>query len=220
MGGDRHRIESIVNDLGYEVLRTDDFSRPKGVPWQVWLSIRRAVRLRGYATQRERIKLSTALRDALTRPPWERDLKLTPVGLNFEIIRRIQTTDAEAFNQLLETERTVYVERKDGSVCAIFIPAALSTQKARTTLVEGLIKILKKRYEVEYFQQKSKLYISERKFNARLARSLGVADGPLFAKLARGEPIRINSKIIKPEDVFTKVRRAFDIVNADERDWH
>jgi ribonuclease BN (tRNA processing enzyme) len=87
-------------------------------------------------------------------------------------------------------------------------------------LLFGCADILKQRYEVEYSQPKSKLYISERKFNARLARSLGVADGPLFAKLARGEQIRIKSKVIKPEDVFTKVRKAFDIANADELSQH
>ena len=82
------------------------------------------------------------------------------------------------------------------------------------------MEILKKRYNVEYSQRKSKLYISERKFNARLARSLGVAEGPLFAKLAHGEPIRINSKVIKPEDVFTQVKKAFDIATADKLGQH
>jgi ribonuclease BN (tRNA processing enzyme) len=53
-----------------------------------------------------------------------------------------------------------------------------------------------------------------------LARSLGVANGPQFAKLARGEPININSKVIKPEDVFTKVKKAFNVANADKPGEH
>lgn len=220
MGSNRQRIESMVNDLGYEVLRTDDLYRPKDVPWQLWLSIRHALRSCGYAVQGQRINLSETLRDALARRPYESNLKLTRVPLNSAITRRVQAINNDAFRQLIETEETIYLQRKDGNICAIFVAAARSAQKVQTTLVEGAIKILKQRYEVAHSQQKSKLYISERKFNARLARSLGVADGPLFAKLARGEPIRINSKVIKPEDVFTKVRTAFDIVDADERNWH
>jgi ribonuclease BN (tRNA processing enzyme) len=121
---------------------------------------------------------------------------------------------------LLATEKVVYLERKGGTISAIFVTVAHSAHEVQTALIDGAIRILKQRYEVRYSQQKSKLYISERKFNARLARSLGVAEGPLFAKLARGQPIKTNSKVIKPEDVFTKVRTTFDIVSADERNWH
>jgi D-aminoacyl-tRNA deacylase len=220
MGSDRRRIESLVNDLGYEVLRTGDLEKPKDVSWQLWLSIRHALRSCGYAAQRERINLSAALRDALKQSWRDRGLKLTRVGLNPILIRRVQAINNEAFMQLIETEKVVYLERKDGIICAIFIVAGRSAQRVQTALVEGAVRILKQRYEVEYSQQKSKLYISERKFNARLARSLGVTDGPLFAKLARGEPIKINSKVIKPEDVFTKVRTAFDLVSADKSNWH
>jgi D-aminoacyl-tRNA deacylase len=220
MGNDRKRIETIVNDLGYEVLRTDDLHKQKDVPWQLWLSTRHALRSCGYTAQRERMNLNAALRDALTRPLHVRDLKLTRVRLNSALIRRVQAVNNEAFRQLIETEQVVYLERKDGTISAIFVTAAQSAHKVQTALIDGSIRILKQRYEVEYSQQKSKLYISERKFNARLARSLGVAEGPLFAKLARGQPIKINSKAIKPEDVFTKVRTSFDIVSADERNWH
>lgn len=215
MGSDRQRIETIVNDLGYEVLRTDDLYKQKDVPWQLWLSIRHAVRSSRYTAQQQRINLTAALQEALTQPLRVHDLKLTRVALNSTLIRRVQAINDEAFRQLIETEKVVYLERKDGTICAIFVTAAKSAHKVQTALVDGTIRILKQRYEVEYSQQKSKLYISEHKFNARLARSLGVADGPLFAKLARGHSIKINSKVIKPEDVFTKVRTTFDIVNAD-----
>jgi len=117
-------------------------------------------------------------------------------------------------------EKIVYLERKDGRIVAIFVPPESSSIDVTSALLIGCIEILKKRFEVEYSQQKSKLYISERKFNARLARSLGVAEGPLFAKLAHGEPIRINSKVIKPEDVFTKVKKAFDVASADKLGQH
>jgi ribonuclease BN (tRNA processing enzyme) len=102
----------------------------------------------------------------------------------------------------------------------MFVPAEFNLQDVTSALLLGCIEILKQRYEVGYSQQKSKLYISERKFNARLARSIGVADGPLFAKLAHGEPITINSKVIKPEDVFTKVKKAFDVTTSDKFSQH
>jgi D-aminoacyl-tRNA deacylase len=95
------------------------------------------------------------------------------------------------------------------------VPPERDAQKIQDEMLNKCVEILKKRYQIEYSQQKSKLYISERKFNPRLARSLGVTEGPLYAKLAGGESITIGSRIIKPEDVFTKVRKAFNVASAD-----
>jgi hypothetical protein len=140
--------------------------------------------------------------------------------LNPAIIKLACAVDIESFKHLIEIEKIVYLERKDGRIVSMFVPAESSSIDVTNALLIGCTEILKKRYEVEYSEQKSKLYISERKFNARLARSLGVAEGPLFAKLAHGEPIRINSKVIKPEDVFTKVKKAFDVASTDKFGQH
>jgi D-aminoacyl-tRNA deacylase len=221
MGAERDRLLSILQNLGYEVLRKGDIEDHGDVSWGQYLRIRRALRLCGVVLDGARIHISASLRDFLDDPILSMTyFEFKRLELNPAIIKLAHTVDRESFKHLIEIEKIVYLERKDGNILAIFVPAEFNLRDVTSALLLGCMDILKKRYEVEYSQRKSKLYISERKFNARLARSLGVADGPLFAKLAHGEPIRINSKVIKPEDVFTKVKKAFDVATADKLGQH
>ncbi|MDD1725302.1 MAG: hypothetical protein LUQ34_00260 [Euryarchaeota archaeon] len=221
MGAERNRLRSIVNSLGYEVLRKSDIEGHGDVSWEQYLQIRRTLSGYGVALDGVSIQVSVSLRDSLATHAMSLDrFQLKRLELNPAIIKLACAVDVESFKHLIEIEKIVYLERKDGRIVAIFVPPESSSIDVTSALLIGCIEILKKRYEVEYSQQKSKLYISERKFNARLARSLGVAEGPLFAKLAHGEPIRINSKVIKPEDVFTKVKKAFDVASADKLGQH
>jgi hypothetical protein len=221
MGAERDRLLSILHNLGYEVLRKSDIEDHGNVSWEQYLRIRRALRLNGVVLDGARIHVSASLRDSLDDPTLSMTyFEFKRLELNPAIIKLAHAVDRESFKHLIEIEKIVYLERKDGNILAIFVPAEFNLRDVTSVLLLGCIEILKKRYEVEYSQRKSKLYISERKFNARLARSLGVADGPLFAKLAHGEPIRINSKVIKPEDVFTKVKKAFDVTTADKFGQH
>jgi D-aminoacyl-tRNA deacylase len=217
MGARRDLLRSIVNSLGYEVLRKSDIESHGGVPWEQYLLIRRALRNHGVAFDGVNIQISSSLRDSLNAHPISSDcFELKRLEFNPAIIKLACAVDIESFKHLIEIEKMVYLERKDGRIVAMFVPIESNSTDDISALLIGCIEILKKRYEVKYSKQKSKLYISERKFNARLARSLGVAEGPLFAKLAHGEPIRINSKVIKPEDVFTKVKKALDVASTDK----
>ncbi|MGZ5520498.1 MAG: D-aminoacyl-tRNA deacylase [Halobacteriota archaeon] len=221
MGAERDRLLSIVHNLDYEVLRKGDIEDHGDVSWELYLKIRRALRLCGVVLDGMRIRVSASLRDSLDAYTLSMNyFEFKRLELNTAIIKLACAVDHDSFKHLIEIEKIVYLERKDGNILDIFVPAEFNLQDVTSALLLGCMEILKKRYDVEYSQRKSKLYISERKFNARLARSLGVAEGPLFAKLAHGEPIRINSKVIKPEDVFTKVKKAFDVATADKLGQH
>jgi len=176
------------------------------------------LRAHGLPAEAERINVSASLQDALNaQTPLGDGMELAPLALNTSIVKRAQAVDGDALLKLIESEKIVYLERKDGTISAILVPPEHDAQKIRDEMLNGCVEILKKRYQIEYSQRKSKLYISERKFNPRLARSLGVTEGPLYAKLARGESINIDGRIIKPEDVFTTVRKAINVANADAR---
>jgi D-aminoacyl-tRNA deacylase len=176
------------------------------------------LRERGLPAEAAKINVTSSMRDALNaQTPLEDRMELTQLALNPIIVKRAQSVDNEALLKLIESEKIVYLERKDGTISAILVPQEHNAQKILDEMLNECVEILKKRYQIEYSQQKSKLYISERKFNPRLARSLGVTQGPLYAKLARGESIDIDGRIIKPEDVLTKVRKAINVANADAR---
>jgi len=216
MGSDRARIELTVHSLGFEVLRLADIQGRRDLSWRPYLQIKRALRAHDLLAETESINVSASLRDALNAETPPADLiELTPLALNPSIVKRAQAVDERALLKQFEIEKIVYLKHKDGTVSAIFVAAERDAQRIQQEILSACVEILKKRYQIEYSQPKSKLYISERKFNPRLARSLGVVEGPLYAKLARGESIRINDRIVKPEDVFTKVRKAINVANAD-----
>jgi len=221
MGAEGDRLRLLVLNLGYEVLRKSDIQNHGDVSWEQYLRIRRVLRRYGVTFDGVSIQVSASLRDSLAAHAMSLDyFEFKHLELNPAIIKLACAVDIESFKHLIEIEKIVYLERKDGRIVSMFVPAESSSIDVTNALLIGCTEILKKRYEVEYSEQKSKLYISERKFNARLAQSLGVAEGPLFAKLAHGEPIRINSKVIKPEDVFTKVKKAFDVASTDKFGQH
>ncbi len=218
MNGERTRIEATVHDLGFEVLRLADIQGRRDVSWKPYLKIKRGLREHGLPAEAAKINVTSSMRDALNaQTPLEDRMELTQLALNPIIVKRAQSVDNEALLKLIESEKIVYLERKDGTISAILVPQEHNAQKILDEMLNECVEILKKRYQIEYSQQKSKLYISERKFNPRLARSLGVTQGPLYAKLARGESIDIDGRIIKPEDVLTKVRKAINVANADAR---
>jgi D-aminoacyl-tRNA deacylase len=217
MGADRGRIASIVNDLGHEVIRVSDINGRRELQWDIYLSVKRALRVSGWSPEGARINVSRSMRAVLESLTARKShLRLVRLGLNPEIVRKARAVDANALKMLLESEEIVHLERKDGSIPAIFVQAERGAQNVLNSVLKGCVHMLRQRYDVECSQRLSKLYISERKFNARLARSLGVVNAADFAKLARGEPIEINGKVIKPEDVFTRVRKPLSIANADE----
>ena len=184
MGGNRTRIESIVQSLGFEVLRLGDIQGRRGISWKSYLQIKRALREQSLPTDTETISISASLRDEFNaQTPSKDHIELTPLALNPLIVKLAQAVDDKALRVLIKNESIVYLERKDGTISAILVPPEHDAQAMQDDILNGCVEILKKRYQIEFSQQKSKLYISERKFNPRLARSLGITEGRYTRRL-------------------------------------
>lgn len=207
-------IERVVRALGYDVLRLADIRERRDIPWNVYLSLRSTLRQNGIAIENRHIRVSQKLQRELDTATIHGNLQLNELHLDRFVMREVQKVDSDALRQRIEIERVVYLESTDGTISAIFAPADLNSLAIEKVLLERCVAILKQHYEVEYLPSQAKLYITTHKFNPRLAESLGVSQGPLFAKLARGESIKVNDKVIKPEDVLTRVKRVIDLTHA------
>ncbi len=218
-GKHKKPIEHIVRTLGYDVLTLADIIERKNVPWDQYFYIRHTLRQNGVAVDNDKyVRISVKLRRDLSTARSSVNQQLNPVHLDPFLIKEVQKADRGSLKQMVEIERVVYLERKDGTISAIFVPADVDALATEKSLLEGCIAVLKRHYEVEYLPSQSKLCITTRKFSPRLAESLGVSRGPLFAKLARGEQIKVNDKVIKPEDVFTSAKKVIDLTHAQACD--
>ncbi len=210
----RHSIERVVHALGYDVLRLVDIRERNNIPWDAYLRIRRILRQSGVSIENRRIRVTVSFQRELNTAMAKPDLQLNYLHLHRFLMKEAQKIDRDALRRVIEIERIVYLENTDGTISAIFVPADLDALAIQQVLLEECVAILKQRYEVEYLPSQSKLCITTHKFNPRLAELLGVNQGPLFAKLARGESIKVNDKVIKPEDVITRVKKVIDLTDA------
>jgi len=221
MGKLKSEIESVVRELGYDVLKAAHIKQRGEIPWEVYLSIRRALRQSGFPADNERIMVTAALLTELRNATFRvHRVDLQSLPLSPSIIREAQRIDRYSFLQMIEIEKIVYLERKDGTISGIFVPSDLDVCVVQKELLEGCIAILNQHYEIEYSRSESKLYIAAHRFSPQLAESLGVSEKPLFAKLARGESIKVDNKVVKPEDVFTRVEKVLDLANECGHDQY
>ena len=148
-----------MHDLGFEVLRLADIQERRDVSWKPYLKIKRGLREHGLPAEAEKINVTASMRDALNaQTPVEDHIELTQLALNPIIVKRAQTVDNEALLKLIESEKIVYLERKDGTISAILVPQEHNTQEIRDDVLNGCVEILKKRYRLS-IRSKNQNYI-------------------------------------------------------------
>jgi len=209
MGRFKGKIESLIKELGYEVLRTRDVREHGGLPWKKYLALRKEVKKHELCDASKNLRISTALRDGISDDM--RGFQLNLVKMELAVVHKAQNVDRNAVRRLLDAEDVVYLDRSDGYVEGILADQAVDTESFIERLQDGCIEILKEHYDIEYSNDKSNIYILENKFNPQLAKALGVDQGPLFAELASGKPVRVDGKLITPNEVRSTVKKALKI---------
>jgi|Deesub1362A_J573_1020465.scaffolds.fasta_scaffold00005_113 D-tyrosyl-tRNA(Tyr) deacylase len=128
-----------------------------------------------------------------------KDLAKKPVLPEFEIeeefFKEAEKIDRKKIESLILEKGGVVIRDKDGKLKNKF----QAKEDIRSRVIKACFEILKKKYQIKI--DGTYLILREMKFDPDKARMLGIKDGPLFGKLARGNSVKLEGREITPEMV-------------------
>ncbi len=194
----REKLKAIIESIGFEVLKESDIREMDGIPWQFCLQLRKKVKEvcpRGRPMITSGIKCEFFLCQNCTCP------RVKIARINPALLSEAEKLNKERLKKFLSAHNIAYIEHENGRFAHVVI--ALDSNCARLVaqeLTDECVDILKKHYEIDL--NKGILQITEKKFSPGRASSLGITEGRLYGKLARGESVIIDGKTINPEMVY------------------
>ncbi|MDO8726261.1 MAG: D-aminoacyl-tRNA deacylase [Candidatus Methanoperedens sp.] len=191
----RERLSTIIEQAGYEVLKESDIRDMDGVPWQFCRQLRQKVK-EVCPTGRARITDGIKCECHNCICPRVKIARISPA-----LLSEAEKIDRERLEIFLSDHNIAYIEYEDGRFAHVLI--GLDSNCARLAaeeLTNECIEIIKNKYDVK--TNNGVLQIIEKKFSTERAKALGLTEGPLFGRLARGDSVILDGKTINPEMVY------------------
>jgi len=132
-----------------------------------------------------------------------------------ELLAEARGIDREAVRELVERETLAFGTDQSGT--RVTGPAVLESAAERERIVDGLIDVLRERYdEVEVVDGDATdaggtALARETAFDPERAATLGVPEGPKFGRLAEGDPVEVDGETVPPEAVSEERERRFPL---------
>lgn len=200
----REKLGAMVEGMGYEVLKESDIRDMDGVPWNFCRQLRQKVKEvcpTGHARITEGIKCEC---QNCICP------KVKIARINPALLSEAEKLERERLLKFLSDHNIAYIEYEDGRFAHVLIGVDSNCARlAAEELTGECLEIIKKHYEVSL--NKATLQIIEKKFSPERARALGITEGPVYGRLARGEVVTVDGKTINPEMVYEIYKRAIKL---------
>jgi len=203
----RKKLETMVQSAGFEVLKERDIRDMDGIPWQFCMQLRQKVK---EVCPRGRPKITDGIKCEILSCPNCICPKVKIARINPALLSEAEKLDKERLTRFLSEHDIAYIEYENGRFAHVII--ALDSDCARLVaqeLTDECVDIINKHYEVKI--NRGMLEIIEKKFSPELAASLGIPEGHLYGKLAKGESVTINGKTINPEMVYEICKRTIKL---------
>ena len=193
--GERPDLERVVEDLGYRVVSETWIRETDGVP----LSFVDACE--------ERL---SSIDDGLRFGERARgfDGEFTVVSLPNDLLAEAGGIDAARLRETAERNLLAFETRENGTV--VTGRAAVEDESARDVMIEDLCDVLATKYD-EVERTDEAIIVRENAFDPERAAVLGIPEGPLFGRLAAGEPVTVNDESIDPSAVRVERTKLFPL---------
>ncbi len=225
---ERSRIEGIITKLGYEIhpeSEIRDLTRP-------WLRCPRLVEIAKAQEPPLKIKITKSLAEVLPAEcpgscdTCPLDIKGSPGikgEINEELLSLAWKADKVMTQKSLERQQAAYFYNSSGVPTNVLVSIdKAAADKAVNNITQDCINILKVRFTVKYDHWEQLLYVIDRRFDPEKAKALGVPEGPVYGRLAKGEAVTVQGATITPLMVFTEsVKRiklnnySYNIIDGD-----
>ena len=188
--GEHPALERVVADLGYRVVS------------ETWLR---------EVGDRPR-ELVTAVEERLgsvddgVRFGRDRSASFLVVDLPTALLETAEGIDPDRVRAAVE-ERTVAFATRNGA-SRVGDRAAIPDDDALERLVADLAAILEGKYDAVTIEDEA-VVAEETAFDPALAREAGVREGPAFGRLAAGESVTVDGRVVDPDDVHVRRTRRF-----------
>jgi len=192
--GTRPELESVIEDLGFEILSETFLRETTGVP--LGLVGRLEAELAGVD---EGLRFGT--------PAEGYDGEFVTRDLPEELLAAVNGIDREGVIETLEETAFAY-ETTEGATRA---SGSLALEPGRRdAVIDGFVDLLRRKYDTVE-RRDSKIVATRTAFDPDLAREAGVEPGPAFGRLSDGEAVEVDGERVAPSDVRTARERRFRI---------
>lgn len=192
--GDHPALRPVIDDLGYRVVSETWVRATDGVPLATVEALEAALR-----PVDEGLRFGAAATSGETASAFE------VVDLPGELVAAAANVDRDAARDAI-AERAVAFETEEGGTR----PAgrAALADASLDDVVRALAAVLRRSYDAVEVRADA-VVARETAFDPAAARELGVEPGPAFGRLAEGESVEVDGRVVSPGEVRTARERSF-----------
>ncbi|MEZ5335542.1 MAG: D-aminoacyl-tRNA deacylase [Methanolobus sp.] len=202
---ERERLSALVDELGYILLRESEINESEGLPWEVFLEIKKKC---DEICPEGKFRITDLFRTHFTEGTGSQDsdgiFSLSSATINAELLQETISASRQTVTDILEKHAPIYIERKNGTISNYVLGIGEESKTAMQNVTNECIKILKEHYEIKYIPEENILYIITKRFDPKAAKELGIPPGPMLGELAKGNPIVIDGETIEPKMVHKR----------------
>lgn len=195
----KEKLRNIAEKLDVPILREREIIEMEKIPWHIYSFL---LKTANALCSGSHIRMSTEFKKHIEYTTTIQQINICKI--NDEILNKVIKINQEKFMHILNNMNMAYLEKNNGTLYGIIFSVE-STKKASSDLfINECIQILKERYAIKYIPEERILYITEEKFDPKLAIEFGVTPGPMFEYLKSGRSVKIDNNFVEPSMVYRK----------------